>query len=680
VEDLHWVDPSTLEWLTLLLDQTPTAPILIVLTCRLDFQSPWGQRAHLTSIVLPRLSPPHIQTMIACLTGEQPLPPAVLEHLVVKTDGVPLFVEELTKMVLEAGFLSAVHDRYELTRTLPPLAIPASLHDALLARLDRLAAVKGLAQLGAVLGRHFPYALLQAVVDLDESTLQRALEQLVAAELLYQQGVPPQATYVFKHALIQDTAYQSLLRSTRQQYHQRTVQVLAEQFPEIAATQPELLAHHYTEAGLSLQALRSWQQAGQHAVERLAYTEAIAHLTKGLEVVQTLPDPLERAQHEITLQLALGDAVTATKGYAAPEVGRAYAQAWARCQQLPESPQLCPALFNLWKFYSLRAEWHTCRVLAEHLLTLAQQQQQVFSLMQAHFALGETLLCLGHPVAAQPHLVHSIRLSSSHEAHAWAEAVGMRVSGLVYAAWTLWHLGYAEQAVQHTQEALRLVRELSHPFTLAFVQAQSLMLLQFRRDWRAAEAEAEALITLAMEHDFPFWLAYGTLQRGCVLAAQEHTEAGIAQLRQGLSAWQSLGTEAGMTYWRTALAVAYGHVGQTEEAHRLLREAREWMDKTGEGYWAAEVHRLTGTVLLQHAVLDEAQAAVCFQQALDVARHQQAKSLELRAAMSLARLWQSQGKGPEASELLAPVYGWFTEGFDTADLQEAKTLLEELAG
>jgi predicted ATPase len=616
--------------------------------------------------------------MIACLTGEQPLPPEVLEHLVVKTDGVPLFVEELTKMVLEAGFLHAVHDRYELTRRLPPLAIPASLHDALLARLDRLATVKGLVQLGAVLGRHFSYALVQAVVDLDERTLQRALEQLVAAELLYQQGVPPQATYVFKHALIQDTAYQSLLRRTRQQYHQRTVQVLVEQFPEIAATQPELLAHHYTEAGLSLQALRSWQQAGQHAVERLAYTEAIVHLTKGLEVVQTLPDPLERAQHEVTLQLALGDAVTATKGYAAPEVGRAYAQAWARCQQLPESPQLCPALFNLWKFYSLRAEWHTCRELAEHLLTLAQQQQQVCSLMQAHFALGETLLCLGQPVAAQPHLVHSIRLSSSHEAHAWAEAVGMRVSGLVYAAWTLWHLGYAEQAGHHTQEALRLVRELSHPFTLAFVQAQALMLLQFRRDWRAAQAEAEALITLAVEHDFPFWLAYGTLQRGCALAAQEHTEAGIAQLHQGLSAWQSLGTKAGMTYWLTALAAAYGHVGQTDEARRLLREAREWMDKTGEGYWAAEVHRLTGTVLLQHAVLDEAQAAGCFQQALDVARHQQAKSLELRAAMSLARLWQSQSKRTEAYELLAPVYGWFTEGFDTADLQEAKALLETL--
>jgi predicted ATPase len=358
VEDLHWIDPSTLEFLTLFLDQGPTARLLTLLTCRPEFLPPWGFRAHLTPLTLNRLPRPQVPQMIARMSGGKALPPEVVEQIVTKTDGVPLFVEELTKMVLESGLLRAGEDHYELMEPLPPLAIPATLHDSLMARLDRLAAVKEVAQLGATIGRTFAYALLQAVSPWDEDTLQRGLQQLVQAEFLYQQGLPPQATYLFKHALIQDTAYQSLLRSTRQQYHQRIAQVLEARFPEICETQPELVAHHYTEAGLNAQAVGHWQRAGQRTVERSAYLEAIAHLTKGLEVLSTLPDTPERAQHELDFQLTLGPALMVTKGMTYPEVERVYTRARALCQQVQETQQLFPALWGLWRFYTGRGDLH----------------------------------------------------------------------------------------------------------------------------------------------------------------------------------------------------------------------------------------------------------------------------------------------------------------------------------
>src|SRR5262249_49941069 len=292
VEDLHWIDPSTLEFLTLLVDQGPTAPLWTLLTCRPEFRPPWGLHTHLLPLTLQRLSQPQVEAMIAQVTGGKALPPEMLQHVVTKTDGVPLFVEELTKTVLESGLLREDQGQYALSGPLPPLAIPTTLHDSLMARLDRLATVKGLAQLGATLGREFAYDLLQAVSPWDAETLRWGLQQLVEAELLYQQGLPPQATYRFKHALIQDTAYQSLLRSTRQQYHQRIAQVLEAQFPSICETQPELLAQHYIEAGLMAQAMPYWQQAGQRTIERSANLEAIGHLTKGLEVLTTLPDTL----------------------------------------------------------------------------------------------------------------------------------------------------------------------------------------------------------------------------------------------------------------------------------------------------------------------------------------------------------------------------------------------------
>ncbi|HEY7490121.1 MAG TPA: adenylate/guanylate cyclase domain-containing protein [Candidatus Tectomicrobia bacterium] len=370
-EDLHWADPSTLELLGLLLDQVPMTRLLMVLTCRPEFRPPWAPRSYVTPLTLTRLTRHQIEEMVLRVTGGKPLPAEVLTQIVAKTDGIPLFVEELVKMVLGSGLVREEDRRYILTGPLPPLAIPATLQDALMARPDRLAAVKEVAQLGAVLGREFAYALLRAVSPLDEGALQRSLGQLVEAELLYQRGIPPQVTYLFKHALLQDAAYQSLLRSTRQQYHQRIAQVLEAQFSETATTQPELLAHHYTEAGLTAQAVPYWQRAGQRAVERSANVEAISHLTQGLELLTTLLDTPARAQQELDMLTILGPALIGTKGQAAPEVLQAYARARELCQQVGETPQLFWVLQGLWLFYVLRVELQTAQELAEHLLTLA---------------------------------------------------------------------------------------------------------------------------------------------------------------------------------------------------------------------------------------------------------------------------------------------------------------------
>jgi predicted ATPase len=681
VEDLHWVDPTTLEFLTLLIDQGPTVPILTVLTCRPEFQPPWGLRAHITPMVLPRLSSPHVETMVARLTGEKALPPAMLQQLLVKTDGIPLFVEELTKAVLESGLLQTSQDRYELAGTLPPLAIPTSLHDALMARLDRLATVKSIAQLGATLGRQFPYALLQAVAQLDDIALQRALGQLVQAELIYQRGVPPQATYLFKHALIQDAAYQSLLKSTRQQYHQRIAQVLAEQFPETTETQPELLAHHYTEAGLTEQAIPYWQQAGQHASERSAHLEAINHFTTGIELLKPLPETPERTQRALTLHIALGAALQMAKGNAAPEVEDAYTRAHALCQQVGETPELVPILLGLFRFYGTRAQLHTARELGETLLRLAQWGHDPVLVVIAHYVLGQRWFWLGALPAARQHLEEGIARYTQDQSHAPVFRMGPHpdISCRYYAAVTLWLLGYPVQALARIHEALALAHELSHAFSLASARWWAAWVYQLRRDMPAVHEQAEAAVALSTEQGFPLWTAIGMSFRGWAVAMQGQSEAGMTQVRQGIAAWRATGAELVLPCLCTLLADVSDYLSHPEDGLQALAEAHTLVEQHEERLWEAEVHRLRGVLLLRQTGTPQEKAEACFLQALDVARRQQAKSLELRAATSLERLWQQQGKRTEAHELLAPVYAWFTEGFDTTDLQEARALLEELA-
>jgi class 3 adenylate cyclase/predicted ATPase len=681
MEDLHWVDPTTLELLSLLVDQGPTARLLALWTFRPDFSPPWTGRSHVTPVMLPRLPPRQAVEMTSHVAHRKALPPEVIEQVVAKTDGVPLFVEELTKMVLESGLLQEREERYELAGPLPPLAIPATLHDSLMARLDRLATVKGLAQLGATLGREFAYALLHAVSPWDEGTLQRGLHQLVEAEFLYQQGLPPQATYVFKHALIQEAAYQSLLKSTRQQYHQRIAQVLAERFPETAETQPELLAHHCTEAGLSAQAVTYWQHAGQRALERSATLEAVAHLTKGLEVLGTLPDTPERAQQELVMQITLGPALMTTKGFIIPEVEHVYARARVLCQQVGDARQLFRVLWGLWGLWYLHhapGQFQRACEVGEELLGVARQLQEPELFVVAHRTLGNSSFWLGELGLAHTHIQHALALYDPQQMrdHAvrYGQDSGVGCRGL--GAMNLWLLGYPDQARQWSEVALTQAQGLHHVFTLQQALVFSAILHQLRREAAVALERAETQRALCTEHGFADYLRWGTVLWGSALAAQGAWAEGLAQMREGLAALQPRGGPR--LLFLGLLVEACERAGQVEEGLRALHEAQEVMQTSDERLYAAEVYRLQGELLLQQPAAQQGEAEEYFHQALTVARRQQAKSLELRAAMSLSRLWQQQVKRTEAYELLAPIYGWFTEGFDTADLQEARALLEAL--
>jgi TOMM system kinase/cyclase fusion protein len=681
LEDLHWTDPTTLELLNLVIDQTPTASLLVLLTCRPHFQPAWQHRSYLTAMTVHRLSPTHVAQIVTRLTGGKTFPQEVLHQILVKTDGVPLFVEELTKAILESGQLRAGDGHYELVGSFATFAIPATLQDSLMARLDRLVTAKGVAQYAAVIGRQFAYELLQAVSQLDAATLQRELGRLVEAEIVYQRGLPPHSTYVFKHALIQDAAYESLLKSTRQQYHQSIAQVLEAQFPETAETEPELLAQHYTEAGLIVQAIPYWQQAGQQAVERSAYVEAISHFTQGLALLTTLPATPERDQHELTLQIALGVPLLATEGWGSPRMGHAYARARELCQHVGDIPQLCSALLGLWGFYLARAEPRTSREVGEQLLHLAQSIQDASFLLEANLALGNTLVWLGECASARAHLEQGIALYTPqhHRSHIFLYGHEPGVWCRCFVSWALWTLGYPDQALSSSHDALTLAQGSAHPHILANALGYAVRSHQLRRDVQATRACAEAEMGLAREHGFVFLLAEATFFRGWALAVQGQEEEGIAQMRQGLAAWRATGAKIGRTSYLALLAEAHEKVGQAEEGLSALAEALALVDHSGERWWEAELYRLKGELLLQLSSDNQAEAEACCHQSLDIARQQQAKSWELRAATSLARLWQQQGKRQEAHDLLASVYHWFTEGFDTADLRDAKALLDALS-
>ncbi|NOT53291.1 MAG: AAA family ATPase, partial [Deltaproteobacteria bacterium] len=672
-EDLHWADPSTLELLTLLLAQVPTLRLLAILTYRPEFTPPWGAHSYLSQLTLSRLGQPQVEVMVAKLTGGKALPPEIVRQIASKTDGVPLFVEELTKTVLESVESGG--------RSSMPLGIPATLQDALMARLDRLGPAKDIAQLGATLGREFTYALLQAVSPLHAEALQHGLRQLVEAELVYQSGVPPQARYLFKHALVQDTAYQSLLKSRRQQLHQHVAQVLVEQFVDTAESQPELVAHHYTEAGLIAQAVPYWQKAGERAVDRSAYIEGISHLTKGLELLNTLPETTDRSHQELNLQTPLGLAFMATKSYAAPEVGKAYTRARELCRQMGETPQLAPVLYGLWIFHLVRGELQTAYEAAEQLLRLGQNTQDPALTMEGHHALGQISYCMGKFASAQEHLEEAITFYDSRPSSSYAirpvQNPGVMCRG--YAAWCLWHLGYPDQALQRVHESFALAQELSHPFSLAFALNFASNLHQWRKEQQLAQERAEAMLAVSSKHGFPLVVASGTFRRGARLVSQGQVEEGLAQMRQGMETYLAEGTSLGHPILLGGLASAHGTVGKISEGLALLTEALAVVDKTGQRVYEAGLYLLKGTLLLKIGDQKVAEAEACFHQALDVARHQEAKSLELQAATSLARLWQHQGKQQEAHTLLSEIYNWFTEGFDTKDLQEAKALIEELS-
>jgi len=525
--------------------------------------------------------------------------------------------------------------------------------------------------------------------------------------MLYQRGLPPQATYLFKHALIQDTAYQSLLKSKRQQYHQQIAHVLEAQFPDTKERQPELLAHHYTEAGLREQAIPYWQQAGQHAIARSANMEAISHLTTGLELLKALPATPERTQQELMLQIALGAPLIGAKGFGSAEVGEAYGRARELCQHLGETPQLFPVLWGLWGFYHTRAEYTTTHELAEQLLSLAQSVQDPALLLQAHFALGDTLIWRGEFASARFHLEQTIALydPQQHQPHALLYGQDPGVATRGYAAAALWHLGYPDQALKRIHEALTLAHKRAHPYSLAFALTFAAVLYQLRREERACQERAEATIVLCTEQGFPHWLPIVTAVQGWARAKQGQQAEGVTQVHQSLAAWRAIGGELVRSHFLALLAEVCEGMAQEEDGLQALAEALTLVEKNEERMYEAELYRIKGQLTLQQESKEqgarskeqklentnpqsqilspksqaEGEAEACFLKAIEVARKQQAKSLELRAAMSLARLWQHQGKKVEAHQMLSEIYNWFTEGFDTKDLQEAKRLIEELS-
>jgi predicted ATPase len=551
-----------------------------------------------------------------------------------------------------------------------------------MARLDRLVTAKAVAQYAAVIGRQFAYDLLSTVSQLDEATLQRELGRLVEAEIVYQRGVPPQATYMFKHALIQDAAYQSLLKSTRQQYHQRIAQVLEAEFPASAEAQPELLAHHYTEASLIEKAVRYWYHAGQRASERSAHLEAIRHLTRGLEVLTTVPETSERLQQELDIQIALVPVWMVIKGYGAPEVEHACARARELCHQVGNTSQLFLALQGMWRYSQIVGALQTAQELAAQLLQLAQSTHDSAHLLVAHWALSRTYAHRGELGLAHAHAQQGQALYNPQQHGALALRYGFdpSVTCLSHDAVVLWLLGAPDQARAQAYNALTLAQELAHPPSLVYAQFFVTLIHQLRCEPQVAGTQADALVALCLAHGFALYLATGTIFQGEALTAQGQPEEAMVQIQQGLAALQATGVVGiWRPYFLTLLAEASAQAGQAEAGERLLAEAQTLLETTGERWWEAEVHRLRGELLWRHARAEASQVETCFLQALAVACRQQAKSLELRAAMSLSRLWQQQDRRTEARELLAPIYGWFTEGFDTADLQEAKALLDALA-
>jgi predicted ATPase/class 3 adenylate cyclase len=675
LEDLHWLDPSTFELLQLFAEQGATVPLMLLHTARPEFRASWPMRTHQSQITLSRLSPGNVREMIALVALRNALAVESVEAVVERTGGVPLFVEELTRAVLESGDTRSTGH-----------GIPATLHDSLMARLDRLGPAKEAIQIGAVIGSEFSYELLHAIYPLPEEDLQNALRVLANAELVYERGIAPDATYLFKHALIRDAAYEALLRSKRRQYHGKIADVLQERFSATVDERPELLATHYTEAGLIERAVPFWQRAGQKALERSANQEAIRHLNKGLDLLGRLPETPERLQQELLLQLALGTATIATKGFASAEVEGIYERSKQLCQQAGEVPDIFPILWGLWLFYTSRGQHLTARELAQQCLRLAQKAGDTVLLVHAHHVSGVGLIALGDFAQALNHLQQAISMYDlqQHASHAHVYGHDLGAVSNIHESWALWFLGYPQQAVMKYSEGMARAQKLGHPYTSANAAAFAAWLHHFCRNHQAVDELASIALNLSVEHDFAFYRVWSMMLRGYARTETGDLSEGLAEMRAGLEAYQVMGAETCKPAFLSLLAEAYSKIGQADDGLSLLGEAMSGVNITRECWWEAELYRLKGELTLKQSRVqslrseDHTEIEQCFRQSLTIARAQHAKSLELRATMSLTRLLVQEGRVDEGRAMLAEIYNWFTEGFDTADLKEARELLDGL--
>jgi len=668
VEDLHWCDPSTLELLGRLIEEVSTARVLVIATFRPTFEPPWTGSSYVSHFGVQPLTRRQTVTMVKAVAGDATLSPDTLDHVARKTDGVPLFIEELTKTVLESSLAD-------------DLAIPTTLQDSLMARLDRLGAAKEIAQLGAVLGREFSYELLAAAAT---GPVEGALRQLGSAGLVFQRGDPPAATYTFKHALVQDAAYQSLLKETRRAWHARIARLLADRFPSRVATEPEEAARHCEGGGLVQDAITYYQKAAELATDRSAYAEAIGHLTRGIELLGTLAESAERSAREVILQLALGASIAASRGWGIPEAQQSYARARQLCEQLGETPQLFPVLRGLVAFYTSHAELDTALDLCTRLLRLAERAGDTSQLLVAHHHMGVTHYFRGDACLSLDHFERAlVRYDAQH--HRSLSAVYQADPGVdvrIWMAWPLWMLGYPDRALRVSRQAIEMSREARHPFSLGYSLVWTAVVHLWRRELAMARELSDEAVEIARRHGFALVLAGGGLTRS-VARLEPHADeseilSAIAEFQQAVADFGTTGSEgAGRPHMLGQLADALAGVGRSDGALMAVDAALAFSDKTSQRYWDAELHRLKGELLRRDPATCR-EAAAHLRLALELSRTQRARMLELRAAVSLARFAREHGDHGDVRVQLARAYEALTEGFDTHDLIEARALLEVL--
>ncbi|MBI3797316.1 MAG: AAA family ATPase [Deltaproteobacteria bacterium] len=708
-EDLHWIDGETQGFLDVLSESVASAKILLLTNYRPEYRHEWWQKTYYTQLRLAPLGTAEAEEFLDTLLGttggaglvptraERPQgsPLQSLKQLILeKTQGTPFFMEEIVQELVEQGVLVRDAGGAGLVPSHigrpqgSPLHIPATVQGILAARIDRLAPdEKALLQQLSVIGRQFPVSLIRQVIAQPEAELHRLLASLQHKEFLYEQPAFPESEYIFKHALTQEVAYGTVLQEQRKLLHERIGQAVEALYAATLSEHYSDLAHHYRRSDNAEKAIHYLHLAGQQAVQRSANAEGIDQLTAALELLLTCPETPERVAQELTLRLALGTPLIAIQGWAAPALEPHYTRARTLCDQLGDTPQRFPVLWGLWAFHRDRGEIPMAQTLAEECLQLAEQAHEAGMLCEAHYAVGSTFLLRGELVRARAVLEQSMALyqPQHHALTPLYAGLNPKVLSLDYTALTLWVLGYPEQALTRVYEALHLAQELRHPHSLACALTWTAVLHSERGDGHLIQEHADALVALSSEHGFPSFLGVGTALRGvALLNVQKQWAEGIAQIQQGL-VWEG---ETWRTLYLAWLARGYGGVGQVDDGLATIAEALKLVEKNDERLYEAEVWRVKGELLLvQEGLRPQAEglrekteeAETCFQKAIEVAQKQQAKSLELRVVMSLARLWRQLGKKEAARQRLAEIYGWFTEGFDTQDLQEAKTLLAELA-
>jgi len=679
-EDTHWADATSLELLDLTVERMRQLPVLALFTFRPEFKPRWVGLPNVSTVKLGRLDRNDVENMVQRMTGGYMLPAEVMKQIVAKTDGNPLFVEELTKAVLEADILIKDAAGYRLARALPTFAIPATLQDSLMARLDRLAPVREISQIGAAIGRDFSYALIHAVAGRDEPALKEALSQLEEAELVFRRGDPPEATYSFKHALVRDAAYESLLKSRRQQLHSQIAHVLAERFPEIVVSQPEIVAHHYTEAGLAEAAVDYWLKAGQQATRRSANAEALNHLARGLELLPDIDDRQLRNRSELLLQTSLGNALRATKGWSVDDVKDAYTRALQLCKDGRFDEHTLPAAFGLWTWNFVHGALGEARALAEQLVNTAEAVNDSVCKVLAHEALGFTLFAHGNFVAAHSELGRSISLCEDAKAATYLDlsAQDPRVHVRLYDGMALCLLGYPDQALRICAEARRYAEASQHPFSEAMARTIGLRVHQFRGEAAIVLDQAHTAIALCEEHEFVHYLALALILRGWAIAQKGEFETGIIEIQEGLDKARAAGALLFESYALGLLADACIKNEQYEQALHFLNQARLWLnEQNSERFYAAEICRLSGEAYLRsHQDFEQAQHYL--HKGITIAREQKAKLFELRVCLNLCDLHELRHSAEKCFSELGEIYGSFSEGFDTTDLVKAKARLTTL--